>query len=292
MMFQYTGVLFAFLALFSWGFGDFLIQKTARILGLWQTILVIGIVGCIGLFPFVWNDLAHLSGAHISLLLLLSAVTLFATLFDFQALKEGKISIIEPLLGMELPITVGLGILIGSDSLNPLQLVLVGTIFVSMILTITKESKHLHYHKRLLEKGVMLAGIGAVGMGLTNFLVGTSSQEISPLVTIWFVHSLLGIVAAVALIRKGALRAFFMQARKQLPLVIGLGFLDNFAWISFAIASTHISISITTAISESYIALAALLGLYLNKEKLQRHQLFGVVITIIAIVFLATISPE
>ncbi len=291
-MFQYTGVLFAFLALFSWGFGDFLIQKTARVLGLWQTILVIGIVGCIGLLPFIRNDLAHLSSAHIFLLLLLSAVTLFATLFDFQALKEGKISVIEPLLGMELPITVGLGILIGSDSLNLLQLVLVGTIFVSMILTITKESKHLHYHKRLLEKGVMLAGIGAVGMGLTNFLVGTSSQQISPLVTIWFVHSLLGIIAAIALARKKSLRTFFLQAGKHLPLVFGLGFLDNFAWISFAIASTHIPISITTAISESYIALAALLGLYINKEKLQRHQVFGVAITIVAIVFLATISPE
>lgn len=291
-MLEYLGILFALLALLSWGFGDFLIQKTTRMLGTWQTILAISCIGFVGLFPFVKDNIASLSMAHIGLLLLLSAVTLFATVFDYQALKQGKISIIEPLLGMELPITVGLGMLIGSDTLAPLQLVLIATIFVGMVLVVTKETEHLAYHKRIVEKGVMLAGIGAVGMGLTNFLVGTSSQEISPLMTIWFVHSLVGVIAAIALARKRALGDFFRRARSHGTLVLGLGILDNLAWVSFGIATTHVPISIATAISESYIALAALLGIYINKERLKRHQFFGVAVVIICLVFLSAASPD
>ncbi|KKT90129.1 MAG: hypothetical protein UW90_C0006G0029, partial [Candidatus Yanofskybacteria bacterium GW2011_GWB1_45_11] len=44
-----------------------------------------------------------------------------------------------------------------------------------------------------------------------------------------------------------------------------------------------------TGISESYIALAALLGLVFNGEKLARHQWLGLIICSIAAVILAII---
>lgn len=63
--------------------------------------------------------------------------------------------------------------------------------------------------------------------------------------------------------------------------------LDNAAWISFAFATTFISIGIATAISEGYIALAALLGIFLGREKLRGHQLAGVIVALTAILILA-----
>lgn len=45
IMTHYIGILFAFIALISWGFGDFFIQKTTRIIGSWKALFFIGIVG-------------------------------------------------------------------------------------------------------------------------------------------------------------------------------------------------------------------------------------------------------
>lgn len=59
-MSHYAGILFAFIALISWGFGDFFIQRTTRIVGSWKALFLIGIVGLVGLLPFVKSDLASL----------------------------------------------------------------------------------------------------------------------------------------------------------------------------------------------------------------------------------------
>ena len=48
-------------------------------------------------------------------------------------------------------------------------------------------------------------------------------------------------------------------------------FIDNLAWVAFAYATLYVPIAIATGISESYIALAAALGIIINKEKLKKH---------------------
>lgn len=289
-MSHYVGILFAFIALVSWGFGDFFIQKTTRVVGSWKALFFIGIVGLIGLFPFVKNDLVFLNSSNILLLSLLGVVVVFAALFDFEALRQGKIAIVEPIIGLELPITVGLSLALANESLSFLQLVLVGIVFIGIILAITAHHTHFHYHKRIFERGVILAGIGAIGMALTNFLVGVSSQGISPLITIWFAHSLLAVVCGIYILYKGEFGNLISDFKNNPKPIIGQSILDNVAWISFAKATTYIPIAIATTISESYIALAVLLGLFVNREKLRTHQIVGVTLVIIGVITLSYFS--
>jgi uncharacterized membrane protein len=60
--------------------------------------------------------------------------------------------------------------------------------------------------------------------------------------------------------------------------------------MSFAKSATLIPIGLTTAISESYIALAVLLGLYFNKEKLRYHQFIGIGIIIAGVIALSYLA--
>src|SRR3989344_7337237 len=197
------GIIFAFIALISWGFGDFFIQKTTRLIGSWKALFFIGILGLFSIFPFVKDEIGFLETGDILLLGLLGAVVVFTALFDFEALRQGKIAIVEPIIGLELPITVGLSLTLANETLSFLQLFLVGIVFIGIMLAITAHHTHLHYHKRIFERGAILAGIGAIGMALTNFLVGVSSQGISPLITIWFAHSLLAVVCGIYILFKG-----------------------------------------------------------------------------------------
>jgi len=287
---QYTGIIFAFIALVSWGFGDFFIQKTTRAVGSLKALFFIGLVGLVGLFPFIKNDLSSLTSTNFLLLGLLAVVAIFATLFDFEALRRGKIAIVEPIVGLELPMTVGLSVALAGESLSSLQFFLIGIVFVGIMLAITTHHTHLHYHKRIFEKGVILAGVGAIGMALTNFLVGVSSESISPLMTIWFVHSLLAVICGFYLLYKGEFWKLFSDLRKHFKPIVGQSLLDNIAWVAFAISTTYIPIAIATTISESYIALAVLLGLFVGREKLKKHQIIGVTLATVGVVVLSYFS--
>ncbi|MBI4133569.1 EamA family transporter [Candidatus Uhrbacteria bacterium] len=289
-MTQYAGILFAFIALISWGFGDFFIQKTTRAVGSWKALFFIGVVGLFGLFPFVQDDLASLNARSIALLVLLGLVIVFAALFDFEALRQGKIAIVEPIIGLELPLTVGLSMTLGRETLTTFQVLLIGVVFIGILLAITRHHTHLHYHKRIFERGVILAGVGAIGMALTNFLVGVSSQNISPLVTIWFSHSLVAVFCGTYLLLRGEFKHLVSDVQKNLQPIIGQSVLDNAAWVSFALATTYIPIAIATTISESYIALAVVLGLFVNREKLKLHQIAGVMFAIAGVIALAYFS--
>ncbi len=65
---------------------------------------------------------------------------------------------------------------------------------------------------------------------------------------------------------------------------------DNAAWVAYAVAVTTLPIALTIAITESYVALAAFLGVVWNKEKLQRHQYAGMILAIAAAIVLAAVS--
>lgn len=289
-MFNHLGIIFALVALVSWGFADFFIQKTTRVVGSWKALFFIGIVGLIGLLPFVIKDLVSLNATNFLLLGLLGLVVVFAALFDFEALRQGKIAIIEPIIGLELPITVALSIILAQESLTLLQIFLIGIVFIGIILSVTAHHTHWHYHRRIFEKGVILAGIGAIGMALTNFLVGVSSQGISPLITIWFAHSLIAVVCGTYIFFRGEFGNLISDLRKNPKPIIGQSVLDNVGWLSFGFATTHIPIAIATTISESYIALAVLLGLFVNREKLRMHQITGVTLATIGVIILSYYS--
>lgn len=285
------GIIFALIALLAWAGGDFYIQKTTRLVGSWRALFYIGILGLVVLFPWVKNEAMGIFNNPDSLLLLtiLTLVTIFVALFDFEALRQGKLAIVEPILGIELPITVGLSMALAGERLGAIELLLVAVVFVGIVLAITKHHTHLHYHKRLFEKGVILAGIGAVGMALVNFLVGTASQKISPLATIWFVHSLIAVVCFLYLLFKGELRSLVTDMKNYSSFIIAQSVFDNAAWIAYAFATTLIPIAIATTISESYIALAVLLGIFVNRERLRPHQIVGIVLAIAGVLGLSLI---
>lgn len=286
------GIILSFVALFAWGFSDFFIQKTVRQIGIWKSLFFIGILGSGCLFLFIQKELLTVISqpTNLYLLILLAIVSIIFVLFYLLALKKGKIAVVDPLEGLELPLTVGLSVVLAGEHLSLLQVVLVALTFLGIIFAIAKEKKHLDVRRWVVEKGAILAGIGAIGMALTNFLTGISSQQTSPLITIWFTHTLFVIVAGVYLLFSGEFKVLIEDIKRNSSIIFFQSVLDNIGWIAFAFAMTYVSISIATTISESYIALGVLLGVFINKEKLKRHQFFGIILVIVSILVLSLIT--
>jgi len=286
------GILFAFIALFSWGIGDFLIQKSTRKFGDWLALFYICAFSTIVLFPFVYKDLGVVMSSQKDLifLILTSIIILFAALFDFEAFKRGKISVIEPVNALELPVAVFLATFILREPLTFWQGTVIALLMIGILLVATKSFHHLkNIHT---ERGVWFTLIATIGMGSTSFLFGVGSREISPLMINWFTSFFIILVTLSYLVYKSKFKEIAADFKENKKLILSVSFFDNLAWVTYAYSMVYIPIAVSTGISESYIAMSALLGLFVNKEKLQKHQWGGLVICVLAAVSLAFITEN
>ncbi|MBS3168118.1 DMT family transporter [Candidatus Woesearchaeota archaeon] len=275
------GVIFAFVAMFSWGIGDFLIQKTVRKVGDVEALAYIGIIGGILLLPFVILEFNLLfSLANVLVLVLLGIVTFIAALFNFEALKKGKLSVVEIMLEIELPITVVLGFIFFKEKISFLQFFIILLIFLGILL-IALEKTSFKNKFFVFEKGVLFALIAALGMGLINFFTAFSSREVSPFMAVWFPWVLFTTLCIFYLIKNKRFNKLFLDFKKFKILIIFMGVFDTLAWLSYASAVKTSNLAVTTAITESYPAIALFLGLFINKERIDWHQYLGAAIAIV-----------
>lgn len=276
-----TGIIAALVAMVCWGVGDFFIQKSARKIGDWQTLFLITLLGTFVLLPFVWGDIPTLfRGLDKTFFILMGAAGLLfiAALLEFEALKEGKISVIEPTWSMEIPTAAILASLVLGEAINGSQIMFVVILIFGLILVSYKGGKL--SKNFFLEKGVPISILAALLMGGTNFFVGWGARETNPLV-INFVISLFSLIGSfIFILFKGKVKETFKHLIEYPKTIVPMMVLDNIAWIAFALAMTLAPIGITVAISESYIIIAVLLGIFIGKEKLLRYQYVGLLLAV------------
>ncbi len=283
------GIIFALLAMVSWGAGDFLIEKGTRKFGDVLTLFYITAFGAIFLLPFIYTQVSALintgSMQQWALLVITTLVLLGAAVFNFEALRIGKISAMEPIFTLEVLITVALSTILIRETLTGFQLVLIALLIGGIFLVALKSFSHLRHIT--WERGTLYALIGTVFMGGVNFMFAVTARSTSPLFVNWFASAGVAVLMFLYILYRGRSREIIRGLKRGTPLVLGVSFIDNAAWVAYSYSILYLPIAIATSISESYIALAALLGIVVNKEKLRGHQIVGLIVTIAAAVILA-----
>lgn len=279
------GISYALLAILGWGVGDFLIQRSARKVGDWEALFFITAFASIVLLPFVYGKLQLLTLPDWILLLLTSVVILIAGLLDFDALRVGKISIVEPIYALEVPITIALSTFLIHEMMTKAQLVLMLALLVGIVLVSNKQFGL--FRMRSMEKGVALAILATLGMGISNFLFGFSSRATDPLMINWFTSAFMAVATIAYLLSTNDIARLARNLKRDKWLILGMSVSDNIAWVAYSASTLYLPIGLATGLTESYIALAAILGILFNKEKIMLHQKLGLVLAISAAVALA-----
>ncbi len=285
-----VGIGLAFVAMLCWGFGDFLIQRSARKLGDWETLFVITAFGTVVLLPFVYKNIGALLADRESLHILLGAglMLLFAALLTFEGFKKGKISVLEPLMSFEIPAAALLAFFFLDDQITWLQILVIVVLIINLFL-VSFRGKLLSKNF-LLEKGVIIFFLGAVVMGTADFLLGWGSRVTDPLMANFVLNVVMVSVSFVFIVFRGGLGKLVADVRRNPAQVLVMSIVDNVAWIAYAFAMVLVPIAIATGLSESSIIIAVLLGLFINKERLQRHQKVGLIGAIVSAIVLAFIT--
>ena len=175
-----------------------------------------------------------------------------------------------------------------SEFLGTIEMFLMALLFLGIFLVATKSFHHLRNISA--EKGVLYALIATFGMGVVNFLVGYGARITSPLLVNWFFSAFITAFSFFYLLSTGRLREVRADWKKFPALLFSVCFFNNLAWIAFAFSVLTIPIAISIGITEGYVALAASLGLLVNRERLVPHQFFGLVLTVIAVIALSVIT--
>lgn len=281
------GVLLSIFTLVGWAVGDFLTQRSVRAVGIWKNIFLIAIFGTVIFFPFAYHDLHLLWDWRILLFLgTFSCLGIFSINIAFKAFNVGKLSIVEPIFGLELPLTLVLAVFIWKEKLVPIQLLAISLIFIGIMLAVTVSYKVFLNAKVYAEKGTLFALISALCLAIANFVIGVASQKISPLATFWFNHFFFAIISGIFLWRRGELMIIPSTLTRHYKLLIPMMLLNNLSWLSFSFALSVSPISIVTSITESYIVIAVLLGIFINKEKIRLHQKIGIAIALFGLLAL------
>lgn len=285
------GIALALIALGSWGLGDFLIQRSTRKFGDVVALFFITAFGALVLTPFIYRDLrtVFLTQDGLPVLLLASVVILIGSLLDFEALKIGKISIVESVYATELVVATALAAVVIGERLTPAQYALIGGVIIGILLVSTKSPSA---WKKGLEKGVYYAFFSALFMGAANFMYGVGARETSPLLVNWFTCLFMAIVTLAALVWQSRVGDIARSWKSSKKLILGVSAFDNLAWVAFAGSMVYIPIGVAVSLSESYIALAALLGVMVNGERLKKHQWVGFAVCLASVIALALITEK
>ena len=238
--------------------------------------------------PFVYRDILSSLDTHALILWITGLVIFVAALVDFEALRVGKISVVEPIYACEVGVTALLATFILRESLTLEQGLLVALSMVGIFLIAVKSFKHI---KRIhAERGVWLAILATIGMGCANFLYGVGARETNPLMINWFANTFIAAACLIYLVLAGRMKEVSHDLKHHKRLIVNMSFFDNLAWITYSYSTVFIPIAVATAISEAYIVLASMLGVVYNKEHLKFHQIVGFVLTVGSVIILAVIT--
>jgi len=284
------GLLFCFLAMFGWSFGDFFIQKSARKIGNWETLFLVTFTGAIILFPFIYKEIpiSFSQVRVVSIILGASLVLFFAALLDLESLKLGKLAVVEPIWSWEIPVGALLAYFIFKENLSLYQVILI-VCLVSGLFLVSLRSLDV-VKKILLEKAVFLAFASATIMGAANFLIGWGARVTTPLMINWTINVVVALLCLFYILVKKKGKNILKNVKKYPKIIFGMCLFDNLAWIALAYAMVLIPIAIAVSLSESYIIIGVLLGVFINKERIKPHQIMGIVLAVLAAIILAAIS--
>lgn len=104
---------------------------------------------------------------------------------------------------------------------------------------------------------------------------------------VWFPWIVFSIICLLVIWKREGFSKLIRNGKKFKWLVLAMGIFDTIAWVFYAKAVFQEEISIITAITESFPAIALFLGVWINKEKIKWYQWLGAGIALSASFILA-----
>ena len=282
----YLSIATGLAAAFCWGTADFMSRSQSERVGYYRTIIyshLVTLVTVIVLVPIISPGLAF---PLYPVLALLGAgvVNFIAFVFLYRAFHRGVVSIVAPVVYTYPAVTAVLAVAILGASISLIQGVAIAGIIAGVILLSTRFSELYGYVRGTgapgLTKGIGLAVGASLCFGMVYIGIGYAAPVVSFVLPVLFLR-IVAIAAGLTLapvLKQEVAPSWLVFSRTM----IAMGVLEAVGFLAFTygISAAGSALPIVTALSGMGGAVAASYGLAFLKERLERTQVLGVLLSL------------
>ena len=282
-------------AAISWGFADFIARFTGRSVGVAATFHAVSVIGLGALLLFMWlrgetmlwhnPDAAGLLG--LGLLVLSGVSAAIATIFLYEALTKGPVSLSSPVVSsypaLAMPISIAFGANPNWWHWLAMILTLGGIWLVALV--VSSESKwREHYDGSVIRRSILLSIGGALGFAITLIAADRAIEIYGP----WQTMVVTRIVGAIIFISWFMLRRELPRLYPRLwPILIALSLLDTMGYLGVYIGLGHANGEFAIIASSAYSVVAVILARIFLREPVNMVQWGGVALVVGGIALLS-----
>lgn len=268
-----------------WAISTLCTSRSSRIIPPASVLAWVMLIGALLTLPLAaaGGVPAELDAGAIAWLLVAGSANLVGLLFNYRALRIGKVGIVAPITSAQgataavIAIVAGEQVAAGAGAM--LMLITIGVVLASLAGGSQWEPGE--HHRR----AVGLAIVASMLFGIGLYAVGRLSSEL-PVSWILFVPRLLGTVAlTLPLALTGRLRL----DRRAAPYV-GASGVGEIAGLALFTVGARVSIGVTAIVASQFAALAAVAAYLLFGERLARVQLAGVAAIVVGVTVLTALQ--
>jgi drug/metabolite transporter (DMT)-like permease len=280
----YASIATGLAAAFCWGTADYMSRSQSERVGYYRTIIYSHMVTLITVLILVPVLSPSLTFPTLPVLALVGAgcINFVAFVFLYRAFHRGVVSVVAPVVYTYPAVTAVLAVVMLGASLSLVQGIAIAGIIVGVILLSTRFSELHRYATGApsLTRGVGLAIGASLCFGVVYIGIGYAATSVSFVLPVIFLR--------VIAISAGFLLAPVMkqQARPTRTVfsrtMVAMGVLEAIGFLAFTygISAAGSALPIVTALSGMGGAVAASYGLAFLKERLERNQMLGVMLSL------------
>jgi drug/metabolite transporter (DMT)-like permease len=283
-------ILFALLSYFAWSSGDIFGTIAIRKLGAYSTTfwtLLLGLVIFSFYIPFSLNEIQGLTLDIFFLNIILGLILVTSFLTFNEALRIAHPSLVGTIAASFTALAVVLSIVFLKETITKYQALSILVIFLGVIIS-SLDFAELRKGKFTFNKGVLLAIATMISWGVYFTFIKIPVSKIGWFWPEYISFALFPLIYLVMRIRRIELKKPTYE-KALLPLILSAIILRS-GDFSFNFAISKGLTAIVAPIAGSYPTLFVVLAFLIFKDPIKKQQIFGIILTVVGIVFLLFLS--
>jgi len=283
-------IIFALVSYLGWGVGDIFGTIVTRKIGAFSTTfwsLLFSFIFASLYIPFALVSLHSLSVHLLFLNLFLGVLFLLGITAFNEALKVGNASLVGTIAASFSVLVVIFSVLFLRESLSMLQIIPIIIIFAGLILS-TLNIKEFRKGIKINDRAIKLAIFTMFSWGIYFTFIKIPIKQIGWFWPNYITLCLFPLVYLCIKLQKIELKK--PNVKGALLSLFAMVFLSVIANFSFNISLSKGFTSVVTPIAGSYPTLFVILAFLVFRDPIKRHQIFGILTTLVGIILLAFFS--
>jgi len=283
------GILFAIVALLSWGIADFFAKKAIDKVGYKTSLLLnhaTAFVPLIVLAVFFFK-LPTFSVGLVLITVSAGILGIVGYAFLYRGFQKGNVSVVSPISASWSVITTLLAVFIFQETLMPLQIIGVIAVFVGVFFASTNFAELKKSVRQGRSSGVSDGLISMVAWGITYTLLKPMTTAYGPIIALFFLR-----ITAITILFSATkiTKTKISTPTKLIYLFIGTaGLLDLLGFVAFNFSISTEFVSIVGPIAATAPAVTVILAYFFLKEKMVNNQKIGIIAILVGLALISLI---